>query len=223
MQKGNVWIIVGIVVIILGAGLVTWNMNKNSKTSQPQDDLVEITDITMYDCKDNKNIHATYYLDKVDLRLSDGRTITLSKAISANYQRYVNEDETITFWDKIDTVNLIESDKETYVDCVETLLSSNTKLEMKVYDKVDEKTNSIWDKKVTINETYQDNKAAKGKWWANDAWDWIAWKQGGEWIVLVSMDGFDCNELKQIPEEYNEFFKNTIYDTSGNLICYDDK
>ena len=75
---------------------------------------------------------------------------------------------------------------------------------------------SIWDKKVTI-DSYNSNKTAvKGKWWAKDAWDWIAWQQNnGQWAVFANFEGAtasECNLLKNVPAEYKTFFQNIVND-----------
>jgi len=77
---------------------------------------------------------------------------------------------------------------------------------------VNEKTKGVWDKRVEITSVDVSQKAVKGKWWASDAWDWIAWQgDDGKWNVLVSQDGFVCAELSNIPRQYNTFFHDAIY------------
>lgn len=73
-----------------------------------------------FTCKDDKTIAATFYADKVDLKLSDGRDLSLPQVISASGARYANEDETFVFWNVGDTAFVTEGadDKETYSDCV---------------------------------------------------------------------------------------------------------
>ncbi|MBN9023451.1 MAG: MliC family protein [Rhizobiales bacterium] len=73
-----------------------------------------------FDCKDDKNIEATFYPDKVSLVLSDGRTMDLPQTMSGSGIRYANEDETFVFWSKGDTAFVTEGadEKETFSDCV---------------------------------------------------------------------------------------------------------
>lgn len=79
---------------------------------------------------------------------------------------------------------------------------------------------TVWDKKVEITTVDVSQKAAKGKWWAKDAWDWIAWQQDdGSWKVLVSFDGFGCKDLDNIPSQYATFFKDVTYQ-AGKKYCY---
>jgi membrane-bound inhibitor of C-type lysozyme len=53
-----------------------------------------------YVCKGDKTIKAAYFPDKVDLVLSDGRTMTLPQTMSGSGIRYANADESIVFWSK---------------------------------------------------------------------------------------------------------------------------
>jgi membrane-bound inhibitor of C-type lysozyme len=71
-------------------------------------------------CKDDKSIDATFYSDKVDLTLSDGRGMSLPQTMSGSGIRYANADETFVFWSKGDTAFVTEGadEKETFSDCV---------------------------------------------------------------------------------------------------------
>lgn len=73
-----------------------------------------------YACADGKTIAATYYADKVDLVLGDGRTMTLGQTMSASGIRYANADESFVFWSKGDDAFATEGDDEnpSYADCV---------------------------------------------------------------------------------------------------------
>ena len=73
-----------------------------------------------FKCKEGKSIDATFYTDKVDLKLSDGRTMDLPQVISGSGARYANKDESFVFWNKGDTAFVTEGKDEamTYSDCV---------------------------------------------------------------------------------------------------------
>jgi membrane-bound inhibitor of C-type lysozyme len=73
-----------------------------------------------YACADGKTIVATYYADKVDLVLSDGRTMTLPQTISGSGIRYADADESFVFWSKGDDAFATEGDPNTptFADCV---------------------------------------------------------------------------------------------------------
>lgn len=66
-----------------------------------------------FDCADSKSIEATFYADKVDLKLSDGRSMTLPQVMSGSGARYANADESFVFWNKGDTAFVTEGSDET--------------------------------------------------------------------------------------------------------------
>lgn len=74
----------------------------------------------VFACKDDKTIDATFYADRVDLTLSDGRSLSLPQTMSGSGIRYANADETFVFWSKGDTAFITEGadETETYSDCV---------------------------------------------------------------------------------------------------------
>lgn len=84
--------------------------------ARAEDAIAEVT----FTCADDKSIEATFYADKVDLKLSDGRSMSLPQTMSGSGIRYANADETFVFWSKGDTAFVTEgSDSaETYADCV---------------------------------------------------------------------------------------------------------
>jgi membrane-bound inhibitor of C-type lysozyme len=74
-----------------------------------------------YACADDKTIEATYYADKVDIVLGDGREMSLPQTMSGSGIRYANADESFVFWSKGNTAFATEGDpdKPTYADCTE--------------------------------------------------------------------------------------------------------
>ena len=74
----------------------------------------------VFKCNDDKSIEASFYSDKVDLTLSDGRTVELPQTMSGSGARYANADETMVFWNKGNTAFITEGgdDKQTFSDCV---------------------------------------------------------------------------------------------------------
>lgn len=96
-------------------------------------------------------------------------------------------------------------------------------LEAEVYKTVDAKSDGVWDKKLTLSKIENSQNAAEGTWLANDAWGWIAWKGADQqWKIHVSLDGFDCEELKMVPSEYLNFFYNSTH-IDGKQYCYSHK
>ncbi len=74
----------------------------------------------MFTCADSKTISATFYPtdDKyVDLVLSDGRKLSVPRAISASGARYATADESFVFWNKGDTAFITENGTTTFSNC----------------------------------------------------------------------------------------------------------
>jgi membrane-bound inhibitor of C-type lysozyme len=73
-----------------------------------------------YACADSKTIEAAYFADKVDLTLSDGRSMSLPQTMSGSGIRYADAGETFVFWSKGDTAFATEGDPDmpTFADCV---------------------------------------------------------------------------------------------------------
>jgi len=53
----------------------------------------------------------------VDLKLSDGRVMTLPQTMSGSGARYANAGETIVFWNKGNTAFIEEGGKTTFDGC----------------------------------------------------------------------------------------------------------
>ncbi|MFH0804102.1 MAG: MliC family protein [Candidatus Zambryskibacteria bacterium] len=73
-------------------------------------------------CDASKSIIATFYPtdDKfVDLKLSDGRNMSVPHTVSASGARYANQDESFVFWNKGDTAFITEGNSvTTFNNCV---------------------------------------------------------------------------------------------------------
>ncbi len=78
------------------------------------------TAVATFTCKGGKTIGASFYADKVELKLSDGRSLSLPQAMSGSGARYANKDESFVFWNKGNTAFITEgaAGDETYSDCV---------------------------------------------------------------------------------------------------------
>ena len=75
-----------------------------------------------------------------------------------------------------------------------------------------------WENKVSITAFDSTKTAAKGKWWAADAWDWVAWQQSdGTWKVFAFGDGFKCGTDSIIPAKYNDFFHDVFYHSLSSV------
>src|SRR3989344_899773 len=65
-----------------------------------------------FTCNDGKLIEAVFYPESnthVDLSLSDGRRLSVPRAISASGARYATEDEGFVFWSKGNTAFITEN------------------------------------------------------------------------------------------------------------------
>ena len=60
-------------------------------------------------------------LTRVDLILSDGRTLSVPQAMSASGARYATADESFVFWNKGDTAFVTEGDpnQQTFANCID--------------------------------------------------------------------------------------------------------
>ncbi|MFD0988274.1 MliC family protein [Methyloligella solikamskensis] len=75
----------------------------------------------VFKCDGDKAIDATFYDDKVDLTLSDGRSMDLPQVISGSGARYANADESFVFWNKGNTAFVTEGPDETmtFENCID--------------------------------------------------------------------------------------------------------
>ena len=76
----------------------------------------------VFQCSSNQAIHAVFMNDpnSVTLDLSDGRTMNLPQAVSADGARYANADESFVFWNVGNSATIQENGKTTYDQCVTT-------------------------------------------------------------------------------------------------------
>lgn len=130
------WIAIAAFVILVA--LVMWDNNHRANaptissemTSSISSTSVETiasepeassTEIYNYSCDSGKNIVTVFHLPKddfVNLRLSDGRSMILAHAISADGARYANANESFVFWTKGVTAFVLENGTTTYNGCI---------------------------------------------------------------------------------------------------------
>lgn len=72
----------------------------------------------VFACPGDKAIYAEFVADKVNLLLSDGRSLSIPRAISASGARYANADESFVFWNKGNGAFIEEKGSVTYDGCV---------------------------------------------------------------------------------------------------------
>ncbi len=109
--------IVVLVALVIG-GYFLWQMYGGQAPSE-----VPVS-IATFSCEQGKTIGATFYSDKVDLILSDGRKLSLPHVLSASGARYANTNETFVFWNKGNTAFIeegnthVDTPAQTYTNCV---------------------------------------------------------------------------------------------------------
>lgn len=91
---------------------------KNLPVATPATNLQEMN-VVSYDCDQSKTIQAAYFDDRVEVTLSDGRSYMLMQGMSASGARYVNSDESVTFWNKGSSASMDEKKLTTYKNCLE--------------------------------------------------------------------------------------------------------
>jgi membrane-bound inhibitor of C-type lysozyme len=111
VSKKNLAIGVIVIIIIVVAIWWFWPKGANEPTK-----IINAT----FNCADGKSITAQFVNGEkrsVNLKLSDGRTISLPQAMSASGARYANADESFVFWNKGDTAFITEGEATTFADC----------------------------------------------------------------------------------------------------------
>ena len=115
MKTSTVLIILAVILTLIGAGfLLTDHLIPKKSTA-------EKTITAIYQCPEGRSITAIFHLPQdanVDIALSDGRTFSLPRAISASGARYANSDESLVFWNKGNTAFMQENSTTKYQDCV---------------------------------------------------------------------------------------------------------
>ena len=105
---------ISIAALVLIAVALTIYFVSNNKKGNSENAISTAT----FNCDNGKNIHAIFFDEKVELTLSDGRSMLIPQAISASGARYANQDESFVFWNKGDTAFIQEGNATTYENCV---------------------------------------------------------------------------------------------------------
>lgn len=116
MKTSTINLVWGIFIIVVAAALYLYGKQQNPPVAQNGDTDKTVT----YNCPDGRYITATFHLpsdQRVDVKLSDGRTYTLPHAISGSGARYANSDESIVFWNKGDGAFILEGGATTFDNC----------------------------------------------------------------------------------------------------------
>ena len=105
----------GFIIIFVFVGFY---LGKSFKYKDPAV-VGDIINSVTFNCADGKSVQAVFFKDKVELNLSDKRSMLLLHAISASGARYTNSDESFVFWNKGNTAFIEEKSNITYKDCIE--------------------------------------------------------------------------------------------------------
>lgn len=112
-KKCDIALFVSIIAIcvIVGVVFLIKRPETNSSTQNP---------FILFVCSQNKTIQAFFQskTNNVDLVLSDGRKLTIPRALSASGARYANSDESFVFWNKGNTAFIEERRVVTYENCL---------------------------------------------------------------------------------------------------------
>jgi len=107
------------VVVVAGILIAAWYaITSRSDSGTALSESGKIT--AVFVCESSRSIEATFDNDEqtVRLALSDGRELTVPRAISADGARYANSDESFVFWNKGNTAFIQELGATTYSGCV---------------------------------------------------------------------------------------------------------
>jgi len=113
--------ILAIIVYVSTFFLGYWLGQRNESLNciiQNYEKQAQIINTAVFACPENKAIYAEFTKNKVKLKLSDGRELTIPQTISASGARYANSDETFIFWNKGNGAFIEENEFTTYQDCV---------------------------------------------------------------------------------------------------------
>lgn len=110
-----------LLIVLALAGGAAWYLFYGTSPA-PAVDTTGTPKLVTFICDEGKTIDATFYIgdDKfVDLKLSDGRTLSVPRALSASGARYATADESFVFWNKGDTAFITEGAQATttYANC----------------------------------------------------------------------------------------------------------
>ena len=111
--------IVATVVVVAGILIASWyGITHRGGSDTVTEDGNVIT--ALFTCEGGRSVEATFDNEKdtVRLILSDGRDLTVPRALSASGARYANANESFVFWNKGNTAFIEELGTRTYSGCV---------------------------------------------------------------------------------------------------------
>lgn len=107
--------------LFIGIGLYKLNQPSYTFTNVTTPPLPTPTPIVAnFTCAGGKSTQATFAGDNVNLILSDGRRLSLPRAISADGARYTNTNESFVFWNVGNSAFIEENNVQTYSNCIQS-------------------------------------------------------------------------------------------------------
>lgn len=103
-------------------------------------------------CDQDTYIDATFYESRVELSLSDFRTMELPQAISASGARYATSDESVVFWNKGNTAFMTEGGSETFSNCEVEVEGQTPRT---TYNSIENGITVKYPRTYSLNEAYQ--------------------------------------------------------------------
>lgn len=163
----GIWIVIIILVVLLGATSLLQRPGTQSTISPSPEPSKAIsaspsptsapTLSFFYSCNTKKTLTATYtpQFDSVTVALSDGRSMTLPKTISADGMRYANSDESFIFWGKGNGALVLEHNQEkSYIGCILVAPAPTGQALPTVYSNGNEGFSLRLPEGYTVNEKY---------------------------------------------------------------------
>lgn len=114
LPKNNLTLIFGTVILVVIIGGF-YLLQKPQKVQLEAEE--KVINHVVFSCDNKKTIDATFYQNSVNLKLSDGRNLTVPQAISASGARYANSDESFVFWNTGGMGFIQEGQATTYSNC----------------------------------------------------------------------------------------------------------
>lgn len=168
-------LIVGIIILIVGAVILYARQNKlgmiNQEVDQPLLQTGPSADGAAYSCNDSKSIRVLYtdiasaessssttpgaMVKGVKVILSDGRSLELEKSKSADGERYTNKDESFIFWGKGNGALVLEDGQQkNYIGCIRVAEVPADSSLSKVYSNSSDGFSIRLPEEYTVDEKY---------------------------------------------------------------------
>ena len=169
-------IIKTLILLLLGFGLLfilqiflQFKTEPNTQTSNRSDNLISTVS---YMCNNGKTVDAQYFEGvskppagpdqppipggSVKISLSDGRSMTLPRTISADGLRYANSDESFIFWSKGEGALVLENGQEkSYIGCIAIAPNPEGSDLSQIYENSAEGFSIRYPQNYTVDESFQ--------------------------------------------------------------------